>query len=198
MDTTDELPKLTGSPKQVAWAEDLRRDGITKIGRHYHDPALRDLVIAALQRHTDAKWWIDTRYLWSRGPLDLLRLRRKALTPQERAEHERLLNMPGSAGLSIHEPRPASPPGTPYPERSSAMVNRQGRATPVTVTAVDGDRRVVQVAAGQGWRFEWYPLTALLPRDDETLRQIEAGEVPDAGIGEVAVTDERGVPISRQ
>lgn len=193
---TDDWPELTGSPKQVTWAEDIRRDGIAKIGRHYHDPALRDLLIAALQRQVDAKWWIDTRHLWSRGPLDPTRIRRKVLTPEEREEHERLRELPDSAGFSIYEPRPASPPGTPFPERSTAMINRQGKAAPVTVTAVDGDRRVVMVTlTGQRWRFEWYPLAALLPRDDETMRRIAAGEVPDAGIGRVADTDERGVPI---
>lgn len=73
--TEQELPPLTGSPRQVAWAEDLRARAIqdlrvfreTKpgLGRGlalmlYHRDG-PDAVDAAILAQTDARWWIDGR-----------------------------------------------------------------------------------------------------------------------------------------
>lgn len=75
--TTADLPPLAGSPKQIAWAEDIRAQALVEIdkfraGMAAHvaqhpetaveeaaNNAALDQVIAA---HTDARWWIDHRH----------------------------------------------------------------------------------------------------------------------------------------
>lgn len=62
-----ELPTLTGSEKQVAWAETIRMQFIRKYEEDYARsvPEYAEYVEDAL-KETRAKWWIDTRdYLWS-------------------------------------------------------------------------------------------------------------------------------------
>lgn len=83
---TVDLPTLTGSDKQVAWATDLRRRTIqaalVKLVSCPADiakwdatpPARRDALLAAIgavaSEQTSAKWWIDHR---SMGHMDILR-----------------------------------------------------------------------------------------------------------------------------
>lgn len=70
------LPELTGSPKQVVWAETLRAGALTEVDAwkaevdawvaEHPDAAdeaatLGAAVDAAVRNHTDAKWWIDYR-----------------------------------------------------------------------------------------------------------------------------------------
>lgn len=70
------LPALTGSPRQVAWAESIRLDGLAQLADHaarvtghITDPAAQErttsVVLRILTRiaeaHTDASWWIDHR-----------------------------------------------------------------------------------------------------------------------------------------
>ena len=73
-DQTTELKPLTGSQKQVAWAEDLRRDFCdnfknleSKVTKHFGDK--EGALQAALKRYADSKLnntssrgWIDDRY----------------------------------------------------------------------------------------------------------------------------------------
>lgn len=49
------LPALTGSEKQVSWAETIRVESLALL--HRADPA-RVVIFAAI---VDAKWWIDNR-----------------------------------------------------------------------------------------------------------------------------------------
>ena len=57
---------LEGSPKQVAWAEDIRgetMDAIAALKTRTDDEAARkDRVIAYLGRIASAEWWIDNRF----------------------------------------------------------------------------------------------------------------------------------------
>lgn len=71
MTTTQTHPTLTGSPKQTAWADQIRttldhaiRDHINltyaawgTVAHQHIAPAIR----AAALTQTDAKWWIDNR-----------------------------------------------------------------------------------------------------------------------------------------
>lgn len=73
-DQTTELKPLSGSQKQIAWAEDLRRDFCdnfknleSKVTKHFEDK--EGALQAALKRYADAKLnntssrdWIDDRY----------------------------------------------------------------------------------------------------------------------------------------
>ncbi len=63
-----ELPPLTGSPKQVAWAEKLRRGAIIELQKeveHANSQEFREYLIAVSRRilseRTEAKWWIDNK-----------------------------------------------------------------------------------------------------------------------------------------
>lgn len=72
-------PHLSGSPRQVQWAQDLRMTALARLIQlataAFGD---RDEVVhtvtQAVLRQTDAAWWIDRRGLWReiRGLLDLL------------------------------------------------------------------------------------------------------------------------------
>lgn len=57
---------LEGSPKQIAWAEDIRgktMDAIAALKTRTDDEAAhKDRVIAYLGGITSAEWWIDNRY----------------------------------------------------------------------------------------------------------------------------------------
>lgn len=57
---------LEGSPKQIAWAEDIRgetMDAIAGLKTRTDDEAARkDRVIAYLSGITSAEWWIDNRF----------------------------------------------------------------------------------------------------------------------------------------
>ena len=62
---------LEGSPKQIAWAEDLRSetmDAISVLKTRTDDEAARkDRVIAYLSGITSAEWWIDNRFSAGKG-----------------------------------------------------------------------------------------------------------------------------------
>ena len=72
-----DLPELTGSPKQIKWAEDIRNEylwkyqkdvsfKLTNTERFRGDvtgcaPVL-EAVSNVTNAHPEAKWWIDNRY----------------------------------------------------------------------------------------------------------------------------------------
>ena len=65
-----ELPALTGSPKQIAWANDIRKQCIDEVNEwlqfaanvtSIHMDAARQKFAEIIQTKTDAKWWIDNR-----------------------------------------------------------------------------------------------------------------------------------------
>ena len=62
---------LEGSPKQIAWAEDIRgktMDAIADLKTRTDDEAARkDRVIAYLGEITSAEWWIDNRFYAGKG-----------------------------------------------------------------------------------------------------------------------------------
>ena len=57
---------LEGSPKQIAWAEDIRGETMDAIAvlktRTDEEAAHKDRVIAYLGGITSAEWWIDNRF----------------------------------------------------------------------------------------------------------------------------------------
>jgi len=61
------LPQLTGSPKQITWADDIRAQAIVDtIGRAEGRGATpeqieqtRQIITIIVDNHTDARWWID-------------------------------------------------------------------------------------------------------------------------------------------
>lgn len=53
-----ELAELTGSEKQVKWAEDIRRKAVADCIEH--DP--KEIFWTLVNAHTEAKWWIENRY----------------------------------------------------------------------------------------------------------------------------------------
>jgi len=66
------MPTLTGTPKQIAWAETLRAEVAAKLlplraqiaERADGNPRVARAMVAAIDgvmAHTDAKWWIDQR-----------------------------------------------------------------------------------------------------------------------------------------
>jgi hypothetical protein len=90
--TTQELPKLSGSEKQVAWAEKIRGDILSQAERvlaravqeeanpaPYDSEKVRlgntryreemERLVAGLRAVDSARWWIDNRSGW--GPLGL-------------------------------------------------------------------------------------------------------------------------------
>lgn len=82
MQTTTSLPPLTGSPKQIPWAEKIRTEIVAYIDELIAktraaaaaDPsktAQYDVLIAAVEAHiqtlTSAGWWLDNRH--NRGVL---------------------------------------------------------------------------------------------------------------------------------
>ena len=81
------LPTLKGTPKQVAWAEDIRRDKLVKAAEQMakfissapaDTPAetleetnrLLQTAFHRLAEQTSAKWWIENRH---RAPRDMMR-----------------------------------------------------------------------------------------------------------------------------
>jgi len=67
-----ELTELTGTPKQVAWAEDIRREKMTEVDAelvarwHRISPGGQAVLKAARQELAEqgsAKWWIENRHL---------------------------------------------------------------------------------------------------------------------------------------
>lgn len=59
------LPELTGSAKQIAWAEQIRAKVVAKIGEDEFLPdridEYRATILAAAATKTSAAWWIDRR-----------------------------------------------------------------------------------------------------------------------------------------
>jgi DNA-binding transcriptional regulator YiaG len=69
------LPDLTGSPKQIAWAQSIRLAGLADLEgyarrprRHVSDAAharmdeaLYRILVRIAEAHAEAKWWIDNR-----------------------------------------------------------------------------------------------------------------------------------------
>lgn len=79
------LPALTGSERQIAWAESIRLAGLAQLADHatraaraVEDPAARERVVAVLlhiltriaSAQTDARWWIDHRHRIPRAAWD--------------------------------------------------------------------------------------------------------------------------------
>lgn len=57
------LPQLTGTEKQVAWAEDIRAEAVAKAIKRLKDDVDKPAIVADLcAGKTEAKWWIDSRF----------------------------------------------------------------------------------------------------------------------------------------
>lgn len=72
-----ELSALTGSDKQIRWADDIRSRVLEDIPDEFHDAAAR--ILAA---RTSAKWWIDNQGYGGEEWVDLLGIREPALAPE--------------------------------------------------------------------------------------------------------------------
>lgn len=66
------LPPITGSEKQIAWAETIRQKMLITIDDYIYtsvkkemrnDPSLREAVEHIKNNKTEARWWIDNRYV---------------------------------------------------------------------------------------------------------------------------------------
>jgi hypothetical protein len=55
------LPKLTGSEAQIAWAEQIRAEIYTQFSALEETPTEVGEFMDWLFRHTESKWWIETR-----------------------------------------------------------------------------------------------------------------------------------------
>ena len=74
------LPELTGSPKQISWAEQIRADQMKKIDAYWEQAKVAcdaetlkriEHVLGYIRQHkAKASWWIDNRNL---GPAILIR-----------------------------------------------------------------------------------------------------------------------------
>lgn len=86
----EDLPILTGTQRQVAWAEDIRRRAIKhtiedmaryravakrKPGQDHLLPIIEAAYREELVAHTEAKWWIDNQW----GFVTLAKRRAKAM-----------------------------------------------------------------------------------------------------------------------
>ena len=76
----EDLPRLTGTPKQVAWATTLRRKALSDVAAYLEyvfesqgrqSPSVKDMelleakkerALEPLVAQTEAAWWIDRRY----------------------------------------------------------------------------------------------------------------------------------------
>lgn len=94
--TTQELPKLTGSEKQVAWAEKIRDEKISDAekwlaifeqqaasetnpalkARHEESAAAYREALQLAHEHADSRWWIDNRSTSLRARVDQQRKER--------------------------------------------------------------------------------------------------------------------------
>lgn len=64
------LPELTGSPKQIAWAEKIRAGAIEAIRREATEEpeATIEAVVALAAIPQSAGWWIEHRVWFEYGP----------------------------------------------------------------------------------------------------------------------------------
>ncbi|MBN2329425.1 MAG: hypothetical protein JXR73_19955 [Candidatus Omnitrophica bacterium] len=63
-DAAENLPELTGSEKQIAWALKIRREKIDDFKKQtakVTDPKIKE-IIEWLSGHAEAKFWIDHRF----------------------------------------------------------------------------------------------------------------------------------------
>jgi hypothetical protein len=63
--STTNLPTLSGSEKQVAWATEIRANAIASAEGAAHTAEHRTILLPAFHEaaatKTDARWWIDNR-----------------------------------------------------------------------------------------------------------------------------------------
>lgn len=88
----EDWPELSGTPRQVAWAQTLRADAVAACDQRADragPPAADELRRAwrrmMVSRYTDASWWIEHR------DMTTPQLLRAALTDAERTELENLV-----------------------------------------------------------------------------------------------------------
>lgn len=55
------LPALDGTPKQIAWAEKLRKSRLLAWLKELGEDVEESAIQWVLNRHADARWWIDHR-----------------------------------------------------------------------------------------------------------------------------------------
>lgn len=60
-DVESTLPELSGTPRQIAWAETIRNDLTDRLGWPSIAPETATVLKREIARHDDAQWWIDHR-----------------------------------------------------------------------------------------------------------------------------------------
>lgn len=76
LNRTAGLPTLTGSDKQIAWAETIRAEKATALHGIGLKPEFVEAIIAVVMQQTSAAWWIDHRTATAR---DLMTLNKDAI-----------------------------------------------------------------------------------------------------------------------
>ena len=67
------LPKLTGTPRQIAWAEDLRYSRICEISERYKQDQAADWFWRWIEGASSAQKWIEYRDLSTREFLKMVK-----------------------------------------------------------------------------------------------------------------------------
>ncbi|WP_157528658.1 hypothetical protein [Nocardia sp. NRRL S-836] len=147
-----DLPPLSGTAKQVAWAQTIRDEAVAKLGDRLQDPAVR----AVLAEHVEAGWWIDHRG----NPAREVR-RLAGPTERDRAEgRERtqrllawVLDGPPGPSQIVHDPRWNNRQGMRPPD--PIYLNGQaGRAFSAWGALVGDYLGVLDRAALRAWATE--------------------------------------------
>ena len=112
--SADGLPPLEGTPKQVAWAETIRRHRMVAVAelRTRPDASPEELTrleraVANLRAQRSATWWIDTREEWM-GPLLRKAYDLGAPAPVATAAQEIGVEEDAKAEATIRPPAPKS------------------------------------------------------------------------------------------
>jgi len=77
-----ELPELTGTPKQVAWATTIRAKALEGLEKELAKPNLAPQIVAV---ETSAKWWIENRTFIGLAP--------DCLAALDKEHHEKLMKI---------------------------------------------------------------------------------------------------------
>ena len=67
------LPELTGTPRQIAWAEDLRYSRICEISERYRPDQAADWFWRWIEGASSAQKWIEYRDLSTREFLKMIK-----------------------------------------------------------------------------------------------------------------------------
>lgn len=110
------LPELTGSEKQVAWAETIRRQKLDTLesvlrepfDRMDADPVRLDAALNAIRIRPEARWWIDNRDTRIQELLRREYVATETPLPEEDAELARQAEAEAKAESTVRPPEPVT------------------------------------------------------------------------------------------